>query len=340
MKKILVPGGAGYIGSHTVLDLIEKGYEPIIVDDFSNSSKKVIKILKELSNKDIQYYELDIRNKEGLRQIFEQHKISAVINFAGYKAVGESVYKPLMYYNNNLNGMITLLEVMNEYNVKNIVFSSSATVYGIPEKMPLVETDPTGATNPYGRTKLMIEEILKDLSVSDDEWKIIALRYFNPLGAHESGKIGENPNGIPNNLAPYITQVAVGKLEKLHVFGNDYNTHDGTCIRDYIHVKDLAEGHSAALKYMLEEDKRGFEAINLGTEKGYSVLEIVKSFEKAVGKAIPYVIDARRAGDIAESYANAEKARKLLGWKAKKGIEEMCRDSWNWQKNNPNGYDS
>lgn len=340
MKKILVPGGAGYIGSHTVLDLIEKGYEPIIVDDFSNSSVKVINILEKLSNKKITYYELDIRNKEGLKKIFGEHEISAVINFAGYKAVGESVYKPLMYYDNNLNGMITLLEVMNEYNVKNIVFSSSATVYGIPEKMPLVETDPTGATNPYGRTKLMIEEMLKDLSVSDDKWNIIALRYFNPLGAHESGRIGENPNGIPNNLAPYITQVAVGKLEKLHVFGNDYDTPDGTCIRDYIHVKDLAEGHSAALKYMLEENKKGFEAINLGTEKGYSVLEILKSFEKAVGKEIPYVIDDRRAGDIAESYANAEKAYKLLGWKAKKGIEEMCRDSWNWQKNNPNGYDS
>ena len=248
MKTILVPGGAGYIGSHTVLDLIKKGFNPIIVDDFSNSSKKVITILEELSGEKINFYEMDIKNKEGLRKIFRENKIDAVINFAGFKAVGESVEKPLMYYENNLFGMITLLEVMKEFNVKNIVFSSSATVYGVSEKVPFVETDPMGeVTNPYGRTKVIIEHILMDLAKSDNTWNIIALRYFNPLGAHESGRIGEDPNGIPNNLSPYITQVAVGKLEKLHIFGNDYDTPDGTCIRDFIHVNDLAAGHSAAL---------------------------------------------------------------------------------------------
>ena len=338
MKTVLVPGGAGYIGSHTVLDLIKKGFNPIIVDDFSNSRKKVITILEELSGTKISFYELDVKNKEGLRKIFSENKIDAVINFAGFKAVGESVEKPLMYYENNLFGMITLLEVMKEFDVKNIVFSSSATVYGIPEKMPLVEGDPMGATNPYGRTKLMIENILVDLAASDDTWNIIALRYFNPLGAHESGKIGEDPNGIPNNLAPYITQVAVGKLEKLHIFGNDYDTPDGTCIRDFVHVNDLAAGHSAAINYLFSGNI-GFEAINLGSEKGYSVLEILKNFEKAVGKTIPYVIDGRRAGDIAVSYADASKAKKLLNWEAKYTIEDMCRDSWNWQKKNPNGFE-
>ena len=339
MKTILVPGGAGYIGSHTVLDLIKKGFHPIIVDDFSNSSRKVIPILEELSGTKISFYELDVKNKEGLRKIFSENKIDAVINFAGFKAVGESVEKPLMYYENNLFGMITLLEVMKEFDVKNIVFSSSATVYGISDKVPFVETDPMGeTTNPYGRTKVIIEHILMDLAKSDKTWNIIALRYFNPLGAHESGRIGEDPNGIPNNLSPYITQVAVGKLEKLHVFGNDYDTPDGTCIRDFIHINDLAAGHSAAINYLFNGNI-GFEAINLGSEKGYSVLEILHNFEKAVGKPIPYVIEGRRAGDIAICYADASKAKKLLNWKAKYTIEDMCRDSWNWQKKNPNGFE-
>ena len=272
METVLVTGGAGYIGSHTVLDLIKKGFDVIIVDDFSNSSKKVISILEKLADRKIKYYELDIRNKEGLREIFKENKVDAVINFAGYKAVGESVEKPLMYYDNNLIGMIVLLEVMEEFSVKKLVFSSSATVYGIPKAMPLVEDNDMGATNPYGRTKLMIEHILVDLAASDNSWEIIALRYFNPLGAHESGEIGEDPNGIPNNLAPYITQVAVGKLEKLSVFGDDYDTPDGTCIRDFIHINDLAAGHSASIKYLVSGKGKGFEAINLGSGKGYSVL--------------------------------------------------------------------
>lgn len=331
-------GGAGYIGSHTVLDLIAKGYNVIIADDFSNSSKKVINILEKLAEKKIICYEVDIRDKAKLKKIFKENRIDAVINFAGFKAVGESVEKPLMYYDNNLIGMIVLLEVMEEFSVKRLVFSSSATVYGIPESMPLVEGDSMGATNPYGRTKLIIENILSDLAESDSSWEIIALRYFNPLGAHKSGNIGEDPNGIPNNLAPYITQVAVGKLEKLSVFGDDYDTPDGTCIRDFIHISDLAAGHSASIKFLLSGKGKGFEAINLGSGKGYSVLEIVANFEKAVGKKIPYVIAGRRAGDIPVSYAKIDKAKELLGWEPVHTIEDMCRDSWNWQKKNPDGY--
>lgn len=338
METILVTGGAGYIGSHTVLDLIAKGYNVIIADDFSNSSKKVINILEKLAEKKIIYYEVDIRNKAELKKIFKENRIDAVINFAGFKAVGESVEKPLIYYDNNLIGMIVLLEVMEEFSVKRLVFSSSATVYGIPESMPLVEGDRMGATNPYGRTKLIIENILSDLAESDSSWEIIALRYFNPLGAHKSGNIGEDPNGIPNNLAPYITQVAVGKLEKLSVFGDDYDTPDGTCIRDFIHISDLAAGHSASIKFLLSGKGKGFEAINLGSGKGYSVLEIVANFEKAVGKKIPYVIAGRRAGDIPVSYAKIDKAKELLGWEPVHTIEDMCRDSWNWQKKNPDGY--
>lgn len=338
METILVTGGAGYIGSHTVLDLIAKGYNVIIADDFSNSSKKVINILEKLAEKKIIYYEVDIRDKAELKKIFKENRIDAVINFAGFKAVGESVEKPLMYYDNNLIGMIVLLEVMEEFSVKRLVFSSSATVYGIPESMPLVEGDSMGATNPYGRTKLIIENILSDLAESDSSWEIIALRYFNPLGAHKSGNIGEDPNGIPNNLAPYITQVAVGKLEKLSVFGDDYDTPDGTCIRDFIHISDLAAGHSASIKFLLSGKGKGFEAINLGSGKGYSVLEIVANFEKAVGKKIPYVIAGRRAGDIPVSYAKIDKAKELLGWEPVHTIEDMCRDSWNWQKKNPDGY--
>ena len=338
MKTVLVTGGAGYIGSHTVLDLISEGFNVIIADDFSNSSKKVIDILENLSGKKISYYEIDIRDRENLRGIFKENQIDAVINFAGFKAVGESVEKPLMYYDNNLIGMIVLLEVMEEFSVKRLVFSSSATVYGVPKSMPLVEDNQMGATNPYGRTKLIIEKILSDVAAADNSWDIIALRYFNPLGAHKSGDIGEDPNGIPNNLAPYITQVAVGKLEKLSVFGDDYDTPDGTCIRDYIHINDLAAGHTASIKYLISGNRKGFDVINLGSGKGYSVLEIVENFEKAVGKKIPYVIAGRRAGDIPVSYAKIDKAKELLGWEPKYSIEEMCKDSWNWQKKNPDGY--
>ena len=338
MKTVLVTGGAGYIGSHTVLDLISEGFNVIIADDFSNSSKKVIDILENLSGKKISYYEIDIRDRENLRGIFKENQIDAVINFAGFKAVGESVEKPLMYYDNNLIGMIVLLEVMEEFSVKRLVFSSSATVYGVPKSMPLVEDNQMGATNPYGRTKLIIEKILSDVAAADNSWDIIALRYFNPLGAHKSGDIGEDPNGIPNNLAPYITQVAVGKLEKLSVFGDDYDTPDGTCIRDYIHINDLAAGHTASIKYLISGNRKGFDVINLGSGKGYSVLEIVENFEKAVGNKIPYVIAGRRAGDIPVSYAKIDKAKELLGWEPKYSIEEMCKDSWNWQKKNPDGY--
>mgnify|MGYP000979871577 CR=1 FL=1 len=337
METVLVTGGAGYIGSHTVLDLIKKGFDVIIADDFSNSSKKVISILEKLADRKIKYYELDIRNKEGLREIFKENKIDAVINFAGYKAVGESVEKPLMYYDNNLIGMIVLLEVMEEFSVKKLVFSSSATVYGIPKAMPLVEDNDMGATNPYGRTKLFLEEIFTDLYISDNEWNIILLRYFNPIGAHKSGRIGENPNGIPNNLVPYITQVAVGKLDYVRVFGDDYETKDGTGVRDYIHVLDLALGHIKAIKKF--EDSKAVRIYNLGTGEGYSVLDMIKNFEEVTGKKIKYVVTPRRSGDIAECYADSTKAKEELGWEAKYGIREMCEDSWRWQVNNPNGYE-
>ena len=327
MKTILVPGGAGYIGSHTVLDLIKKGFNPIIVDDFSNSNKKVITILEELAGTKISFYELDIKNKEGLRKIFNENKIDAVINFAGFKAVGESVEKPLMYYENNLFGMITLLEVMKEFDVKNIVFSSSATVYGIPEKMPLVEGDPMGATNPYGRTKLMIENILVDLATSDDSWNIIALRYFNPLGAHESGRIGEDPNGIPNNLMPVVMRVAEGKIKELQVYGDDYDTPDGTCIRDYIHVVDLAKGHLAALK---ATETPGAKVYNLGSGKGSSVLEIIKAFEEASGKPLAHRITDRRPGDLAEIYADPAKAKRELDWQTELTVADAMRDTINF----------
>lgn len=338
-KTILVTGGAGYIGSHTVLDLLDKNFKVIIVDDFSNSSKKVIEILKEISEKEILFYEFDIRNKIKMEELFKKHKIDAVINFAGYKAVGESVANPLMYYNNNLIGMLSLLEVMKKFNVKNLVFSSSATVYGIPESMPLTEENNLNVTNPYARTKLIIENMLMDLFRSDSEWKIVALRYFNPLGAHESGKIGENPDGIPNNLAPYITQVAVGKLEKLYVFGNDYDTFDGTCIRDYVHINDLARGHTSSINYLFNTPNGIFEPINLGSGKGYSVFEIIENFEKVIEKQIDYEVIGRRAGDIAVSYADINKAKRLLNWEPTYTIEQMCAASWKWQKQNPNGLD-
>lgn len=335
--EILVTGGAGYIGSHTVLLLLENGYDVVVVDNLCNSSKESLKRVKELTGKDVKFYENDINDFEAMDKIFSENDIFAVIHFAGLKAVGESVKIPLKYYENNLSGTFTLLEAMKKNNVKKIVFSSSATVYGDPERVPITEDMKLGATNPYGRTKLFLEQILSDVYVADNEFSVSLLRYFNPIGAHESGRIGENPRGIPNNLMPYITQVASGKLEKLSVFGDDYDTHDGTGVRDYIHVMDLAWGHIKAIEYI--KDKTGVFVHNLGTGTGYSVLDIVKAFEKANGLKIPYVIAPRRPGDIATCYADPTKAKNELGWEAKRGIEDMCRDSWNWQKNNPMGYD-
>lgn len=334
--KILVTGGAGYIGSHTVIELLEKGHEVVIVDNFYNSHPEVLKRIKELSGKEFKFYEVDLLNKNDLKKVFEENEIDSVIHFAGYKAVGESVEKPLMYYHNNLTSTFILCEVMKEFGVKNIVFSSSATVYGLSNVSPLKEDLSLSTTNPYGTTKLFIEQILRDLYVSDKEWSIALLRYFNPIGAHKSGRIGENPNGIPNNLMPFITQVAVGKREKLSVFGNDYDTVDGTGVRDYIHVVDLAKGHIKALEKHM--NFKGVEAYNLGTGKGVSVLELVKTFEKVNEVKIPYAISDRRPGDIATCFADASKAKKELGWEAEKTIEDMCKDSWNWQKNNPQGY--
>lgn len=335
---ILVTGGTGYIGSHTVLELLNNGYDVVVYDNLSNSSKESLKRVSEMTKKDIKFYEGDIRDEEALKNVFENEKIDAVIHFAGLKAVGESVQKPWLYYDNNVHGTLVLLKVMDEYNVKKFVFSSSATVYGDPAFVPITEECPLGEiTNPYGMTKRMQEIMLTDIAKADSDWTIFILRYFNPIGAHESGKIGENPNGIPNNLMPYITQVAVGKRKELGVFGNDYDTPDGTGVRDYIHVVDLAIGHVKAIEKM--DQKKGVNIYNLGTGKGYSVLEVVKNFEKASGVTIPYSIKERRPGDIATNYASSEKAYKELGWKAERGIEEMCRDSWNWQKNNPNGYE-
>lgn len=334
---ILVTGGAGYIGSHTCVELLNADYEIIVVDNLDNSKPEAMKRVKELTGKEFKFYETDLLDRNGLERVFAENQIEAVIHFAGLKAVGESVALPLKYYHNNITGTLVLCEVMNKYNVKNLVFSSSATVYGMPETVPISEDFPLGATNPYGRTKLMIEEILRDLYVSDNEWSIALLRYFNPIGAHESGRIGEDPNGIPNNLMPFITQVAVGKLQELKVFGDDYSTVDGTGVRDYIHVVDLAKGHLKALEKIV--NTKGAEAYNLGTGCGYSVLEVVKAFEKSSGKTIPYAIVDRRPGDIAECYADPEKAKEELGWSAEKGIEEMCEDSWRWQSNNLNGYE-
>ena len=328
--EILVTGGAGYIGSHTVLLLLENGYDVVVVDNLCNSSKESLKRVKELTGKDVKFYENDINDFEAMDKIFSENDIFAVIHFAGLKAVGESVKIPLKYYENNLSGTFALLEAMKKNNVKKIVFSSSATVYGDPERVPITEDMKLGATNPYGRTKLFLEQILSDVYVADNEFSVSLLRYFNPIGAHESGRIGENPRGIPNNLMPYITQVASGKLEKLSVFGDDYDTHDGTGVRDYIHVMDLAWGHIKAIEYI--KDKTGVFVHNLGTGTGYSVLDIVKAFEKANGLKIPYVIAPRRPGDIATCYADPTKAKNELGWEAKRGIEDMCRDSWNWQK--------
>lgn len=334
---ILVTGGAGYIGSHTCVELLNAGYDIVVVDNFSNSKPESLKRVQEITGKTLKFYEVDILNKEALEKVFQDNNIEAVIHFAGLKAVGESVQIPLKYYHNNIAGTLVLCEVMEKYGVNKIVFSSSATVYGMNNISPLTEDLPLSTTNPYGSTKLMIEQILRDVFVSNKEWSISLLRYFNPIGAHESGRIGEDPNGIPNNLMPYITQVAVGKREKLSVFGDDYDTHDGTGVRDYIHVVDLAKGHLKALEKVM--NSVGVEAYNLGTGTGYSVLDVVNAFVKATGEKIPYAITERRAGDIATCYAEPTKAFKELGWKAEKNIEDMCRDSWNWQKNNPKGYE-
>jgi len=333
---ILVTGGAGYIGSHTCIELLNAGHEIIVLDNFSNSKPESLNRVKELTGKDFPVYEADLLDFEEVDEVFANNEIEAVIHFAGLKAVGESVSVPLHYYHNNITGTLVLCEVMKKYDVKKLVFSSSATVYGMPERVPISEDFPLSATNPYGRTKLMIEEILRDLAVADPSWSIAILRYFNPIGAHESGRIGEDPNGIPNNLMPYITQVAVGKLQELKVFGSDYPTVDGTGVRDYIHVVDLAIGHLKAVEKVM--NSIGVDAYNLGTGTGYSVLQLVSAFENASGVEIPYQIVDRRPGDIAICYADPAKASKELGWTAKRGIEDMCRDSWRWQKNNPEGY--
>ena len=334
--KILVTGGAGYIASHTNLELLKDGYDVVVIDNLSNSSIEAIKRVEKLTGKSIKFYEKDILDKKALVKIFKEENIDAVIHFAGLKAVGESCRLPLYYFRNNVSGTINLLEVMEEYKVKNFVFSSSATVYGDPETVPITEDFPLSVTNPYGRTKLMIEDILRDLYEADDTWNIAILRYFNPIGAHESGEIGEDPNGIPNNLVPYIAKVAMGELEKVNVFGNDYDTPDGTGVRDYIHVVDLALGHIKAIEKL--KANPGLVTYNLGTGRGYSVLEIIHNYEKACNKKLPYIITDRRPGDIAVSYADPSKAFRELGWKAEREIEQMCRDSYNWQRKNPKGY--
>ncbi len=335
--KVLLAGGAGYIGTHTCVELISAGHDVIIADNFSNSCPTAVERVEEITGRGIPLYEADVCDKAAVDKIFSENKIDAVIHFAGLKAVGESCEKPVEYYRNNIDSTLTLLEAMKKYGVNNFIFSSSATVYGTPKVVPLVETMPTGSpTNPYGWTKLMMEQILSDTAKANPDMSIVILRYFNPIGAHESGRIGEDPNGIPNNLMPFITQVAAGRLKRLGVFGNDYPTHDGTGIRDYIHVVDLAKGHVKAIEYSAEH--KGTEIFNLGTGTGYSVLDIVNAFQKVNNIEIPYDIKPRRAGDIAECFADASKAYKVLGWKAEKNLEDMCRDSWNWQSHNVNGY--
>lgn len=333
--KILVTGGAGYIGSHTCVELLNSNYDVVVVDNLYNSCREALKRVEKITGKDLTFYEGDLLDKDFLTDVFAREKPEAVIHFAGYKAVGESVEKPLEYYHNNITGTLILCDVMRKYDCKKIVFSSSATVYGDPAFVPITEECPKGLiTNPYGQTKGMIEQILTDIQISDPEWRVTLLRYFNPIGAHSSGLIGEDPKGIPNNLVPYIARVAVGKLPELGVFGNDYDTPDGTGVRDYIHVVDLAAGHVCALKHM----KEGVQIYNLGTGRGYSVLDVVKAYGKACGKEIPYSIKPRRPGDIATCYSDPSKAERELGWKARYGIEEMCRDSWHWQSGNPDGY--
>ncbi|AZV63437.1 UDP-glucose 4-epimerase GalE [Peribacillus frigoritolerans] len=335
--SILVTGGAGYIGSHAAVELLKSGYDIVIVDNLSNSNFESINRVKELTGKEFPFYKCDLLDRDELNTIFENHNFEAVMHFAGLKAVGESVEIPLMYYHNNITGTINLCDLMAKHDVKKLVFSSSATVYGHPDSVPIDESFPLSATNPYGRTKLMIEDILRDLYISDSTWRIALLRYFNPIGAHESGRIGENPNGIPNNLMPYITQVAIGKREKLSVFGNDYETHDGTGVRDFIHVIDLVKGHLKALEFL--DKNKGIETFNLGTGTGYSVMDLINAFSTINSKAIPYQIVDRRPGDIAICYANPTKAEKVLGWRAEKDLNEMCKDSWKWQTDNPNGYE-
>lgn len=336
---VLVTGGAGYIGSHTCLELLKAGHQVTVVDNLSNSSRESLRRVSELVGASPAFYEVDLLDESALRQVFASiAPVEAVIHFAGKKAVGESVAKPLLYYSNNLTGTLTLCRIMAEFGCKNIIFSSSATVYGDPETVPISENFPLSCTNPYGRTKLMTEEILRDLHVADHDWNVCLLRYFNPVGAHKSGRLGEDPSGIPNNLMPYIAQVAVGKLEQLSVFGDDYNTPDGTGVRDYIHVVDLALGHVAALAKLSQ--KTGVEVYNLGTGRGYSVLEMVKAFSRACGRDIPYRIAPRRAGDIAACYADPARASRELNWQATRDLAEMCEDTWRWQKNNPDGYSS
>lgn len=338
MKTILVTGGTGFIGSHTVLELLKEDYQVVVMDNLYNSKTESLNRVQKITGKEAKFHQLDLLDEDGLDRLFSAYEFDAVIHFAGLKAVGESVEKPLLYFKNNISGTINLCEAMKKYGVKNLVFSSSATVYGDPEKSPIPEDSPVTSVNPYGRTKLTIEYILKDLYDSDQSWNIALLRYFNPVGAHESGLIGEDPNGIPNNLMPFVTQVAVGKLEKLRVFGNDYPTHDGTGVRDYIHVVDLAVGHLKALEKL--ENKPGVVTYNLGTGTGSSVLDVVKAFEKANDIEIPYEITARRPGDAAICYADPSKAEKELNWKAERNLVDMCRDAWNWQQKNPNGYES
>lgn len=337
MPTILVTGGTGYIGSHTCVELLESGHDVVVLDNLRNSSAKSLAVVQSLTGRKVTFYEGDIRDESFLRQLFQTETIDHVIHFAGLKAVGESSQIPLDYYDNNIAGTVTLLRVMAEQNCKNIIFSSSATVYGTPEIVPITETSPLSATNPYGRTKLMLEEVLTDLSKSDQNWNIVLLRYFNPIGAHVSGDLGEDPRGIPNNLLPYVTQVAVGKLAQVSVFGDDYDTVDGTGVRDYIHVVDLAKGHVAALKRL--EPGTGLSIYNLGTGQGYSVLEIIEHMSATVGQPIPYQIVERRPGDIATCYAQVDKAARELGWRAEFGIERMCQDAWRWQRQHPNGFE-
>lgn len=335
--KILVTGGTGFIGSHTVVELINSGYDVVIADNLYNSKELVVDRIEQITGKRPVFYKLDILDRDGLEDLFEKEDIGAVIHFAGYKAVGESTQKPVEYYHNNIGTTLCLADVMRRHGCKKFVFSSSATVYGDPAFVPITEECPLGeTTNPYGATKAMQERILTDIAGSDSEWRVMLLRYFNPIGAHESGLIGEDPKGIPNNLLPYVAQVATGKLEKIHVFGNDYDTPDGTGVRDYIHVVDLAKGHVKAIEGM--EKLEGVNIFNLGTGTGYSVLDIIKAFNKACGKELPYVIDPRRPGDIAQCYSDPSKAFKVLGWKAQKSLNDMCADSWNWQSKNPDGY--
>lgn len=335
--KILVTGGAGYIGSHTCVELLNAGYEIVVLDNLYNSSEKCLDVVKKLTGKDFPFYKVDMLDKDEMEKVFIENKIDAVIHFAGLKAVGESTQIPVTYYHNNITGTLHLLQLMEKYDVNNIVFSSSATVYGMPKTVPITEDFPLSTTNPYGTTKLFIERILTDTQAANKKLSVTLLRYFNPIGANKSGAMGEDPKGIPNNLLPYVAQVAVGKLEKVHVFGSDYPTVDGTGVRDYIHVVDLALGHLKAIEK--KSDVPGVHIYNLGTGNGYSVLQVINAFSKACGKEIPYQIDERRPGDIAECFANPAKAKAELGWEATRGIEEMCEDSWRWQSNNPNGFE-